>query len=58
MTRSAGTRLSPYEILAPLGVGGMGEVYRTKDMKLGREVALKELPDLRRNWRIASVAHS
>jgi serine/threonine protein kinase/tetratricopeptide (TPR) repeat protein len=41
----AGTRLGPYEILAPLGAGGMGEVYRSKDTKLDREVALKVLPD-------------
>ncbi len=45
MPLSAGTRLGPYEILAPIGAGGMGEVYRAKDTKLKREVALKVLPD-------------
>ena len=44
MTLSAGTRLGPYEILAPIGAGGMGEVYRARDPRLSREVAIKVLP--------------
>ena len=41
MSLTAGSRLGPYEILAPLGVGGMGEVYRARDPRMGREVAIK-----------------
>jgi predicted Ser/Thr protein kinase len=43
---AAGTRLGPYEIIAALGAGGMGEVYRARDTKLNRDVAIKVLPDL------------
>ena len=44
MTLAAGSRLGPYEILAPLGAGGMGEVYKAKDTRLERTVAIKVLP--------------
>ena len=45
MTLVAGAKLGPYEIVAPLGAGGMGEVYRARDTRLGREVAIKVLPE-------------
>src|SRR6187401_2815207 len=46
MPIASGVRLGPYEVVAPLGAGGMGEVYRARDTKLNREVAIKVLPDL------------
>jgi serine/threonine protein kinase len=45
MSLTIGTRLGPYEIQAPVGAGGMGEVYRARDTRLDRSVAIKVLPD-------------
>ena len=45
MSLAPGIRLGPYEIVAPIGAGGMGEVYRATDTRLGRTVAIKVLPD-------------
>src|SRR5499426_1796895 len=44
MPLTIGTRLGPYEVVAPVGAGGMGEVYRARDTRLGRDVAVKVLP--------------
>ena len=45
MSLNPGSRIGPYEIVGPIGAGGMGEVYRARDTKLGHDVALKILPD-------------
>ena len=59
MSLSPGTRLGPYAVVAPLGAGGMGEVYRARDSRLNRDVALKVLPEtcltIRIAWRGSSA---
>ena len=46
MSLATGTRLGSYEVVAPIGAGGMGEVYRARDTRLHRDVAIKVLPEL------------
>src|SRR5579884_843055 len=63
MTLSPGERLGPYEIVERIGAGGMGEVYRAKDTRLGRDVAIKVLPpefsdDLTRKQRFEREART
>ena len=53
MALEAGTKLGPYEILSPIGAGGMGEVYRAKDTKLHREVAINDVPAFRNHLRLS-----
>src|SRR5580700_2636366 len=57
MPISAGTRLGPYEILAPIGAGGMGKVYRGRDPRMGREVAIK-VSDERFSDRFSREVHA
>ena len=58
MALVAGTRIGPYEVVSRIGAGGMGEVYRARDTKLQRDVALKVLPTRRasdpNDWRASA----
>ena len=58
MPLASGAHIGPYEIVSTLGVGGMGEVYRARDAKLHREVAIKVLPAVFASDRIVSGASS
>ena len=60
MTLAPGTRLGSYEVTAQIGVGGMGEVYRATDTRLGRAVAIKVLPALvaQTDWRGLTARHA
>src|ERR1700733_15374619 len=63
MALTSGTKIGPYEIQSPLGAGGMGEVYRARDTRLGRDVAIKVLPegvakDADRLWRFEQEART
>ena len=56
MSLATGVKVGSYEIIAPLGAGGMGEVYRARDTKLKREIALKLPEAFARDWRARDTA--